>query len=282
MNTLNLGAGLEKEELAILPPELKEVALNDRETAERNAMRRAIFDAFICKPRKSGLWNTFNLISKYRWPLDDELKTLLFIAIHLRFNIKAIINHFELGMISDSLRREEVGSNLNESPWKEKFLANAQIEIPDSKEEIRLLIEVVERSGIDKLEYVEVLRELVRKEEAKNGFTLATFKAKDALSMFTTEQDDHVARLLREADQYLRDAKMIYRSIDQYQDLQEAGIDIGESRRNLVKAFFGGVGRNVLHEMAFREILPREELEKLIKEREKKEETETKPWWKFW
>jgi hypothetical protein len=203
---------------------------------------------------------------------------MLRIAIGLRLTEKAVVNPSELSMIGTILSRKELAGGLGKSPWKEEFLNGAKKEIPEP-EQIGALIEAAIKSGIGSQEYTDALKEAVRAVETKEGFSLDSFKAKEALGM-PMDRENHIARLLAEADSHLRAGHLVYTTIEKYQALLDANIEIGEARRDIMQAYEdaedGEKDQEVLFTAMEVEIISKEEGQKIDAR------IEASPWWKFW
>lgn len=286
METINLALNLKKEELKKLPQELQDAMKVSKDKTEQEKARRDIAEAYkgldhtdLCL-RGHNFWNFFHMASEYKWPFDPQLVILLNVALHLRFNWKAMTDPFELRMISTVLSKKEIGNGLGESPWKEMFLASAETEMPEVQH-LEALIMVVKTVGIEESTYIYALRKAVASEEKKSGFSLDALETRKKLDISPLDDYWYINSILESIDKKLRnDKNLIYKVIREYETLQNRGINIGPSRRSVVEAYRkaqGGEGdKNALRAAMKAGIIPMEEEEK------KAEDAKTKPWWKFW
>lgn len=281
MKRISLGLHLEQDEWEKLPERLRNAITASKDQDRKEKARQAIVDAYHRAERhipiSTGFWDLFHYASEYEWPFDVEMLTMLEIALNLRLNGKAVTNPFEVNMINATLNKMEIGGCLGKSPWQEKFLAGVKTEMPDTCH-ILLLIEAVQRAGVDRFVYICALRWTVINEELENGFSLDTLNARKLLGMSISGESRYTQMILETIDAKLKaDRNTIYRVVDEYRILLDEGIEIGPGRRSIVDVYNDSGEEFALCAAMEAGIIPMEEEEK-----EEEVEAEIKPWWKFW
>ncbi|MDI6591881.1 MAG: hypothetical protein QME61_03040, partial [Patescibacteria group bacterium] len=163
---------------------------------------------------------------EYPGEMDEELKRVVKIAVHLRLlqiRKNRHYNKYDIEGISGALAK--IGESLAEEPYKTKFRELARNALPAIRD-LEEIIAIVREAGISEEEYKSLIQKAVEVAEERDGKSSETFKLRKLLEMPIITED-----FLRAGDTYLKKGE-IDRACSIYEKFSPG--TIGKTREKII------------------------------------------------